>query len=94
MTQRSGDAFGREDLNEKISIVSFGFTNCPGVCPVMNKYMSEMYHEFERTADIQFVTISVDPDRDSIEVLRAYADSWGVNDNRWVFLRAPIDSVI
>jgi len=43
---------------------------------------------------VQFVSISVDPDRDTLQVLREYAESWDVDDNRWVFLRAPIEDVI
>ena len=43
---------------------------------------------------MQFVSISVDPDTDSLPVLRAYARDLGVTDNRWVFLRGPIDEVV
>lgn len=93
-TERSGEPFGRTDLNGKISIVSWGFTTCPSVCPTMNKHISEMYHDFAASPQIQFIMITVDPERDSLPVLRDYAESFGVTDNRWVFLRAPIDSVV
>ncbi|MEZ5360722.1 MAG: SCO family protein [Candidatus Zixiibacteriota bacterium] len=93
-TERSGDSFGRNNLNDKISIVSWGFTSCPSVCPTMNGYIFEMYNEFADSPEIQFVTITVDPSRDSLPVLWDYAESLGVTDNRWVFLWAPIDSVV
>ena len=42
---------------------------------------------------MQFVFISVDPDRDSVAALRAYATDLGVHDERWAFLRAPLADV-
>jgi protein SCO1/2 len=94
MTERDGQPFGREDLDGRISVVSWIFTNCPGVCPRMGEQMIQLYHDFAGSDKVQFVSISVDPDRDSLAALRAYAESWGVADKRWVFLRAPIEDVV
>ena len=94
MTDQNGGTFGRADLDGKITIVNFMFTACPSVCPIMSKNIAEMYHDFAGSDKVQFVSITVDPSRDSLPVLTAYAESWNVNDNRWVFLWAPIDSVV
>ncbi|MEW5702319.1 MAG: SCO family protein [Candidatus Zixiibacteriota bacterium] len=93
-TERSGETFGRRDLMGKISVVDFIFTRCPGICPIMSGRMSRLYRQFAQHREIQFVSISVDPDYDSLPVLRAYAERQGVTDNRWLFLRGPIDEVI
>ena len=94
LTERSGEPFGRKDLDGRINVVDFIFTNCKGACPVMSTFMSDLYETFDTVEAIRFVSISVDPDRDSLAVLGRYADDFGVDDDRWVFLRGPIDSVV
>ena len=92
-TERSGKPFGTSDFNGKISVVDFIFTTCPGVCPVMAERMSYLYKLFERYDQVQFVSITVDPETDSLPVLREYAKEHGVTDDRWLFLRGPVEQV-
>lgn len=93
-TERSGEPFGKDDLIGKITVVDFIFTRCPGVCPIMADKMSRLYELFSKHPQVQFVSITVDPEYDSLPVLREYADDLGVTDNRWLFLRAPIEDVV
>jgi len=76
-----------------ITIVDFFFTSCPGVCPVLNGNMAELYRTLKGSDQVHFLSISVDPANDSLPALRAYAKEMGVDDNRWVFLRAPLPDV-
>jgi protein SCO1/2 len=92
--ERSGQPFGRHDLEGKISVVDFIFTRCPGPCPIMADRMSRLYRLFARHPEVQFVSITVDPEYDSLPVLREYAERQGVTDNRWAFLLGPIDEVV
>ena len=92
-TERSGLKFGTEEMRGRINIVNFFFTNCKGPCPVMNTRVAELYKKFVTTDEVQFVSLSVDPDRDSLNVLQKYAHTYGVTDNRWLFVRAPIEEV-
>lgn len=87
--EQSGRPFGLEDLKGRISVVNFFFTSCPGICPVMAARYSEMYDLYEGSDQLQLVSITVDPTRDSLPVLRQYAADHGVTDDRWVFLREP-----
>jgi protein SCO1/2 len=88
-----GGSFTKQDFQGKISVVDFIFTSCRGVCPAMAGNMSELYRLFAGVAEIQFVSISVDPENDTPEVLSAYARENGVTDQRWLFLRGPIADV-
>ncbi len=91
-----GDNFTNNDFAGKISVVDFIFTSCPGICPVMANKMSALYQEYEQENDVQFVSFSVDPARDSLETLIEYAQNLGIKDNRWKFLRtekAAIDTL-
>jgi len=92
--QQNGQPFELINMKGKISVVDFIFTRCKGPCPIMATKMGELYNLYSGSEKVQFVSISVDPDNDSLPVLRDYAARQGVTDNRWVFLRAPIDSVI
>ena len=92
-TERNGDAFGSEQLKGKTSVINFFFTRCEGPCPLMNGKVAELYRNFNGSPNVQFISISVDPDRDSVQALQQYAVRFGVTDRRWLFLRAPIHEV-
>ncbi len=92
--ERSGKPFGLEDMKASISVVDFIFTSCPGACPVMSSKMAKLYEFCKGNNRIRFISISVDPENDSLEILNQYAVEHGVNDDRWVFLRAPIEHVV
>ncbi len=85
--------YGSRQLQGKITVLDFIFTSCEGACPVMSEAMSKLYEQYSGAKEVQFVSVSVDPARDSLAALRAYAARYGVTDERWQFLRAPIDSV-
>lgn len=87
-TERSGKPFGLADMKGKINIVDFIFTRCPGPCPMMSSKMADLYEIYRGHDQVQFVSFTVDPDFDSLAVLEDYAGKYGVNDQRWVFLRA------
>lgn len=94
LTERSGEELTRDDLLGNYWIVDFIFTSCPDVCPMMSARMQELYEAFRGSDDVRFLSISVDPERDTLEVLDDYADSLGVDDERWLFARGPIEDVV
>lgn len=88
-----GEKFELQNLKGKINIVDFFFTTCRGPCPLMSKEMEKLYHYYRSTDKVQFVSISVDPKRDSLSVLKAYAEKHRVTDHRWNFLRGDIEEI-
>ncbi len=75
------DQFGRvvteRDLSGKPTILHFGFTGCPMICPTTLFEVGEYIRELGAKADrFNFVFVTVDPDRDSPETLRAYLGSF------------------
>ena len=93
-TERNGEPFGLSDMLGKINVVDLIFTRCPSACPIMSAKMQMLYRKFADTDKLQFVSISVDPEYDSLEALQEYATRYGVNDRRWLFLRAPMQDVV
>jgi protein SCO1 len=73
-------------LKQKLWIADFIFTNCPGACPRMGKQMQQIARVFADNPRIHFVSISVDPERDTPEVLRQYAKRFPANPLRWHYL--------
>jgi len=92
-TERSGESFANYNMQGKIHIVNFFFTTCVGPCPIMNARVAELYQKYSTTDQVRFVSISVDPKRDSLAVLQKYAKDMGVVDSRWLFLRGEIEEV-
>lgn len=91
---QEGQPFGREDMLGRINLVYFGFTRCKGPCPIIARVMIELNELYRESELIQFVMFSVDPEHDSIPVLKAYADSLGTDYQTWKFVRYPMDSVV
>ena len=71
-----GNAFGREQFSGKWSLVFFGYTNCPDVCPTTLTLMKTVYANLLQQGfseqDLQIVFVSVDPDRDDNAQLAEY----------------------
>lgn len=69
-----GQAFNRERLQGKWSLVFFGFTYCPDICPTTMAFLNEFMGQLEGTEaqDTQVVMVSVDPARDTVEKLATY----------------------
>lgn len=90
---QDGDPFTEKDLNDKITILDFIFTSCPGPCPIMTQNMTGLYQDFDQVEEVQFVSITVDPDVDTQEILKQYAKISGVKDDRWQFITSSIEAI-
>ena len=85
LTNQQGQPLRLSDMAGKIWIADFIFTNCPTICPAMTQEMARLQSEF--VADpVYFVSFSVDPERDTVDVLSRYATAYGADDRRWHFL--------
>jgi protein SCO1/2 len=92
-TERSGRAVARKDLMGRVWVADFIFTSCVGTCPEMSLRMAGVHEALRKDSDALCVSFSVDPERDSLEALRAYADRFSATADRWLFLRGPQDAV-
>ena len=83
-----------KDFKGKILVIDFFFTNCTSICPRLTTSMKLLQTSFRKDPKkeanldtvVQFISITVDPERDSFQVLRSYADRFGVNHDNWSFL--------
>lgn len=85
LTNQDGNNFGSADLRGKIWIADFIYSTCPGPCPMISSRMSELQKPLEKT-DVHLVSFTVDPAKDTPEVLRTYAERLQAEPGRWDFL--------
>ena len=93
LINQNGDPFTDKDLKNKITVLDFFFTNCAGPCPIMTYNMKGLYNNFSNTDIVQFVSITVDPKNDNIDILKKYSEINGVHDLRWQFLTSDLNSI-
>ncbi|MEO2167242.1 MAG: SCO family protein [bacterium] len=81
-----GTNFGDQDLAGHPYVADLIFTHCAAICPRMTAEMGRLERETRSIENLRFVSVSVDPERDTPDVLRAYAERSGADRERWVFL--------
>lgn len=87
LTEASGRAFGTADLAGRPYVVSFFFTSCTTVCPKLMDAAATLLPRFRAAGvDAPLVSVSVDPETDTPERLRAYGDRRGIDGERWRLL--------
>jgi protein SCO1/2 len=85
-TDQNGKKVNKQRLKNKIYVTEFFFTTCKSICPVMNDHLVSVYKEFKAVPDFMILSHTVDPETDSVPVLKDYANAHGVNDDRWLFV--------
>ncbi|HEY5778317.1 MAG TPA: SCO family protein [Terrimicrobiaceae bacterium] len=93
-TAQDGSTVSTADFKGKIWVANFIFTRCAGPCPLMTSRMAEVNQALGKKAtDVELVTITVDPEYDTPEVLKEYGDQVGASPDRWKFLTGPKDQI-
>ena len=88
-----GLMIGNADYKNKVYVVEFFFTSCPTICPRMNENMVKIQNEFYGNPSFGILSISIDPEKDSPEVLKAYADEKGATLKNWNFLTGDKEEI-
>ncbi|WP_102345065.1 SCO family protein [Bacillus sp. Marseille-P3661] len=84
---QDNEQFSSDDLQGKVWLANFIFTNCETVCPPMTANMSKLQTEIKNEElDVQLVSFSVDPERDTPEALTEYATKFNVDHSNWNML--------
>jgi protein SCO1/2 len=86
-----GDSITNKSLDGQIYVADFFFTSCPSICPVMQRNLLKVYQEFRQTGGVKIISHTIDPQHDSVPVLKKYAEKLGVSGNMWWFLQGKKD---
>ncbi|MBP8840427.1 MAG: SCO family protein [Giesbergeria sp.] len=77
LTDHNGQLRSLKDLRGKVVVVFFGFTQCPDVCPTSMQELAEVKAALGADGErLQGIFISVDPERDTLELLKAYMENF------------------
>lgn len=92
-TNQDGKTVTDEDMKGKVAVVNYFFTTCTSVCPRMNNNIKAGYDALKENPEVMFLSFTSDPQRDTVAKLKWYADSMGVNTQKWQFLTGRKDSL-
>lgn len=86
-----GQPVSMHSMTGKVRVVEFFYANCPDICPLTTANMVTLQKQLKAKnlfgTDVEFVSISFDPERDNADVLRQYASRMGIDMSGWVVLR-------
>jgi protein SCO1 len=96
LTNQRGQLVRAEALRGQTVIISFIFTTCQDVCPLVTSELARVQAELQAAGPgpaVRFVSITVDPATDTPEVLQRYADRFGIETATWDFLTGTQDEI-
>ena len=94
LMERNGRSVDLAQLRGKIWIADFIYTTCTDTCPLQTAMMAKLQQEYAGQPEVQFVSFTVDPERDTPQVLARYADKHQADPLRWYFLTGQRDRII
>jgi protein SCO1/2 len=92
-TETNGRRVTLADLKGKVWIVNFIYTNCPDTCPIQSAQMRQIQEDLQNDKDLRLVSITVDPMRDTPQVLSQYAKRFSADPARWFFLTGEKEKI-
>jgi protein SCO1/2/putative membrane protein len=92
LVDQNGATVTKQDLLGKPWVASFIFTRCAGACPLLVRKVYDL-SQMVPQVDMRFVTITVDPEHDTVEKMKRYADVYEAKPERWLFLTGEKDEV-
>lgn len=92
-TTQDDSLLSNEELLGNITLVNFFFTTCPSICPAMNYNVQQVQERFRNYEFFKIASFTVDPEHDSVEVLKAYEKRIGAAPGKWYFLTGERDKL-
>lgn len=97
LVNQLGKTVSLDDLKGKVIVADFFFTHCGAICPTLTRNLKRLQDALKLKDDmkrvdttfVQFLSFTIDPERDSVRALKKYADRFGVNPDVWWMLTGP-----
>jgi len=90
---QDGVRITEKTVRNKVTVVEYFFTSCPSICPVMNGNLKEIYQQFKANPGFMILSHTVDPERDSVSVMKKYSTRYDAAPPGWQFLTGNKDSL-
>lgn len=88
-----GDTVTAAAVKDKIYVADFFFTTCPTICPKMKTQLKRVYERFNTNPNVLLLSHTIDPEHDSVAVLREFAGELGVEGKNWLFVTGDRDKI-
>lgn len=82
-TDQNGEQVSEKFFHDKIWVADVFFTTCPGICPRLSASIARVQEAFAKDPEVAFLSITVDPETDTLEALQAYASKYGADPGQW-----------
>jgi protein SCO1/2 len=92
-TDQDGNTITNKDYEGKVYLVEFFFTTCPTICPRMNRNLVQIQNNFDGIADFGVASFTINPKNDTPEVLKAYAEKYGITNPNWHLMTGDQDTI-
>jgi protein SCO1/2 len=92
-TDQNGKIISNKDYLGKVYVVEFFFTTCPTICPKMNKNLVQIQNTFQEFENFGVASFTINPEYDTPEVLKAYAERYGITNPNWHLMTGEQDKI-
>ncbi|MBT8309120.1 MAG: SCO family protein [Flavobacteriaceae bacterium] len=82
-TNQNGVIITQDDYKDKVFVAEFFFTTCPTICPIMNTNLVQIQEQFKNFEDFGVASFTINPEYDTVEILKEYADNYGISNPNW-----------
>ena len=93
LVDQNSKQFTLENLEGNVWLADFIFTTCSGPCPIMTERMGMVQHDLLETEKLKFVSFTVNPDYDTPEVLKKYAQRFDADVGSWSFVTGKYEQI-
>ena len=90
---QNDDLVSNKDYIGKVYIVEFFFTTCTTICPIMNTNLLHIQNSFTAFPDFGIASFSINPEYDTSEVLRLYAQDNGITNPNWNLMTGDVKEI-
>ncbi|SDR67315.1 protein SCO1/2 [Formosa sp. Hel1_31_208] len=90
---QDGKVITNKDYEGKVYVVEFFFTTCPTICPRMNRNLVQIQNTFSDFEDFGVASFTINPEYDTIEVLKTYADNYEITNPNWHLMTGDKDAI-
>ena len=88
------ETFSTQTLDKSVWVTNFFFSRCEGPCPVQSAHIASLSQRFANTPSVRVLSVSVDSEHDTPEVLNEYAKRFAADTSKWHFLTGEKEKVV
>lgn len=93
LVNQDSTEISNEDVEGKIYVADFFFTSCPTICPKMKAQMLRVYDSIKDEPDVMILSHTIDPEYDTVALLKEFSRQLGVTGDKWHFLTGNKDDI-